>query len=94
MQKFFYDEVDSTWGLKPLPDSCAPVFLIASVWRTGSTLTQRLIVSSKDILMWGEPFADSSIIQKIKKSVVFFFYVVTYKSFFDFTKYIIHIFYN
>ena len=65
MQKFFYDEVDATWGLKPLPESCAPVFLIASVWRTGSTLTQRLIVSSKDILMWGEPFADSSIIQNL-----------------------------
>jgi hypothetical protein len=66
MQKLFYDKVDEVWDLKPSPESCAPIFLVASVWRTGSTLTQRLLVSSKNLLMWGEPFANSSIIQNLQ----------------------------
>ena len=65
MKPLFYEKVDKVWNLKPSSESCAPIFLITSVWRTGSTLTQRLIVSSKEILMWGEPFADSSIIQNL-----------------------------
>ncbi len=32
----------------------APVFLFAAGWRSGSTLLQRLIISSGQILMWGE----------------------------------------
>ena len=35
-----------------------PIFLLASGWRTGSTLLQRLICSSKEVMMWGEPFGD------------------------------------
>jgi hypothetical protein len=65
MKPLFYEKVDKVWNLEPSSESCAPIFLITSVWRTGSTLTQRLIVSSKEILMWGEPFADSSIIQNL-----------------------------
>ena len=51
-----------------------------------------LPISEKIIFTFTNLNCDSSIIQKIKKSIIFFFYVVTYKSFFDFTKYIIHIF--
>jgi len=32
----------------------APVFLFAAGWRSGSTLLQRLIMSSGKVLMWGE----------------------------------------
>ena len=32
----------------------APVFLFAAGWRSGSTLLQRLIISSGQVLMWGE----------------------------------------
>lgn len=31
-----------------------PVFLLASGWRTGSTLLQRLLCSHPDVHIWGE----------------------------------------
>jgi len=34
--------------------SAAPVFLFSAGWRSGSTLLQRLIISSGQVLMWGE----------------------------------------
>jgi hypothetical protein len=37
-------------------DSAAPVFVLASAWRSGSTLLQRLVMSGGDLLVWGEPF--------------------------------------
>ena len=65
MKNGFYQHVDRHWNLDPSPDSCKPIFLIASVWRTGSTLTQRLIVSSNELIMWGEPFASCAVIQNL-----------------------------
>ncbi len=46
------------WGNPEAIDD-DPVFLLASSWRSGSTLTQRLIVESGDIAMWGEPWDHS-----------------------------------
>src|SRR5262245_32576620 len=37
-------------------DGAAPIFLLSSGWRSGSTLVQRLINSDSSVLMWGEPF--------------------------------------
>lgn len=34
----------------------APVFVFAAGWRTGSTLLQRLLMSSGEIMIWGEPY--------------------------------------
>lgn len=34
--------------------TASPVFLFAAGWRSGSTLLQRLIISSGQVLMWGE----------------------------------------
>lgn len=36
------------------PISDAPIFILASGWRCGSTLLQRLLNSHTDILIWGE----------------------------------------
>jgi len=43
----------------------APVFLYACGWRAGSTLLQRLIVSSQQVLMWGEPYALCGLVQML-----------------------------
>jgi hypothetical protein len=43
----------------PDPVLCRdPVFLLSAGWRSGSTLVQRLLASSGDVLVWGEPFGD------------------------------------
>lgn len=33
-----------------------PVFLLGTGWRSGSTLLQRLVVSSGQVMIWGEPY--------------------------------------
>ena len=53
----------------PPPDGNAPIFMLASAWRSGSTLTQRLLVSSNEILMWGEPYDHSSLIRRLAESM-------------------------
>lgn len=41
------------------PRSCErPIFIFSAGWRSGSTLLQRLVASSNNTLMWGEPFGD------------------------------------
>jgi len=44
----------------PSPDN--PIFILAAGWRTGSTLLQRLVISSKQAMIWGEPFGPASIV--------------------------------
>ena len=53
----------------PMPEANAPVFMLASAWRSGSTLTQRLLVSSNELLMWGEPYDHSSLIRRMAESM-------------------------
>ena len=36
----------------------APIFILAAGWRSGSTLLQRLVMSSGQTLIWGEPYAN------------------------------------
>lgn len=38
-----------------------PVFIMAAGWRSGSTLLQRVLMSSPDLMIWGEPFARSGV---------------------------------
>ncbi|MGB3410130.1 MAG: sulfotransferase [Microthrixaceae bacterium] len=47
----------------PVDDS--PVLIFSAGWRSGSTLLQRLVVSSGSVLVWGEPYADSLPIQRL-----------------------------
>lgn len=53
-------------------DAASPVFLLAAGWRSGSTLLQRLICSSGDIVMWGEPLGEAAIIPKLADSLSVF----------------------
>jgi len=57
------------FDLIPQPPANAPIFMLASAWRSGSTLTQRLLVSSNQVLMWGEPYDHSSLIRRLAESV-------------------------
>jgi len=46
-----------------------PVFLLSAGWRSGSTLLQRLLCSSNELVMWGEPLGDSAVIPRMASSL-------------------------
>ena len=43
----------------------APVFLFAPTWRCGSTLLQRLVMSTGEIWMWGEVYTQAEPLQQM-----------------------------
>jgi len=47
----------------PEDDTVAPIFLLSAGWRSGSTLLQRLVMSDKRVLIWGEPYDECGLIQ-------------------------------
>jgi hypothetical protein len=47
----------------PEGDTVAPIFLLSAGWRSGSTLLQRLVMSDKRVLIWGEPYDECGSIQ-------------------------------
>lgn len=47
----------------PKDDPAEPIFLLSAGWRSGSTLLQRLIMSDKRVLIWGEPYDECGPIQ-------------------------------
>lgn len=47
----------------PQDDTAAPIFLLSAGWRSGSTLLQRLAMSDKRVLIWGEPYDECGAIQ-------------------------------
>lgn len=46
-----------------------PIFLLSAGWRSGSTLMQRLIMSDRRVLMWGEPYDECGLIQAMASSM-------------------------
>ena len=50
-------------------DSEYPVFILSAGWRSGSTLMQRLIISSNKVAIWGEPLGDAAIIPRLAYSI-------------------------
>lgn len=52
-------------------DSEKPVFIFSAGWRSGSTLIQRLLLSSGEIVVWGEPLGDAALIPRLSYSLSF-----------------------
>lgn len=46
-------------------DGEAPIFLLSAGWRSGSTMLQRLIMSDRRVLIWGEPYDECGLIQAL-----------------------------
>jgi hypothetical protein len=42
-----------------------PIFVLAAGWRSGSTLLQRLVMSSGKALVWGEPWGHAALIDAL-----------------------------
>lgn len=45
------------------------MFLLSAGWRSGSTLLQRLLCSSNEIVIWGEPLGDAAVIPRMASSL-------------------------
>lgn len=46
-----------------------PIFIMAATWRSGSTLLQRLVVSSGEALVWGEPWNRTDLVGIMRRSL-------------------------
>ncbi len=60
-------EINKRWPLNEKEEQAgpSPVFILSAGWGSGSTLMQRLIMSSGEILVWGEPLDQAAIIQRL-----------------------------
>jgi hypothetical protein len=47
------------------PSTAEPIFLLSAGWRSGSTLLQRQVMTSSDVLIWGEPFGHAAPIDQL-----------------------------
>ncbi len=47
-----------------------PIFVLGATWRSGSTLLQRLLLSSGDIMMWGEPWNRADLVPRLRESLL------------------------
>jgi hypothetical protein len=56
---------DAQNNLASEPDGNSPIFVLAAGWRSGSTLVQRMLVSSHEAIIWGEPYGRSGLIQAL-----------------------------
>jgi len=46
-------------------DTEMPIFLLATAWRSGSTLLQRILVTDRRLLLWGEPLGEMALPARI-----------------------------
>jgi len=53
-------------------DDEEPIFLLATGWRTGSTLMQRILVTDPKLLVWGEPHGDLDILNRLGEIIAGF----------------------
>jgi hypothetical protein len=57
-------QFDGQWQLPPVSAN-APLFVLAAGWRSGSTMVQRLLCSSQEVIVWGEPYARCELVQHL-----------------------------
>jgi len=50
-------------------DQDAPIFLLSTGWRAGSTLLQRILLTDPHLLLWGEPLGEMGLISRIAEMV-------------------------
>lgn len=55
-------DLDAT---NPEAAEAAPIFLLSTGWRAGSTLLQRILVTDPRLLLWGEPLGEMALVSRI-----------------------------
>jgi len=66
------DIIGNRWLSDEINDDAQPIFILSAGWRSGSTLLQRLIMSDKSVLIWGEPYGHANLIQGLSESLTAF----------------------
>lgn len=61
---------DRATALPPSNTADQPIFVLGATWRSGSTLLQRLLLSSGDIMMWGEPWNRADLVPRLRESLL------------------------
>lgn len=56
-------------GDTPYDEASEPVFLLATSWRTGSTLLQRVLMTDPSLFIWGEPWGRMSLFPRLADAV-------------------------
>ncbi len=56
----------------PVNDEEKPIFILSAGWRSGSTLLQRLVLSDRAVLIWGEPYAHCDLVRSMADSLCCF----------------------
>ena len=62
-----YSVFDQKWGIPPAESGHQPIFIFAAIWRSGSTLLQRLLCSDPSLILWGEPYTDTNLLPSLAK---------------------------
>lgn len=57
--------ITKRWPAVKSTSTAAPIFILAAGWRSGSTFLQRLVTSATSVLIWGEPYRHSAIIDSL-----------------------------
>jgi hypothetical protein len=42
-----------------------PLFILSAGWRSGSTLLQRMLIGNEQLMIWGEPYHRSNIVESM-----------------------------
>jgi Sulfotransferase family len=50
-------------------DTEAPIFLLSTGWRAGSTLLQRILVTDPNLILWGEPLGEMALVSRLTEMV-------------------------
>jgi len=67
------DAIVHRWGEGSAPAVSGPdqpIFIFGAGWRCGSTWLQRIVMSSGQALVWGEPFDRSGIVQSLSAQLL------------------------
>ncbi len=64
-----FEVLNATASRDPEPDAEEPVFLLATSWRSGSTLLQRILCTDPSLLLWGEPFGRMALLSRISAAL-------------------------
>jgi hypothetical protein len=57
-------------GEEAEPATDEPLFIFSAGWRSGSTLLQRLVVSTDSFFIWGEPYHQTDVIRRLAESLI------------------------
>lgn len=63
------DVIGRRWPSLRSQSQAEPVFIFAAGWRSGSTFLQRIVLSSNDIFIWGEPYRHAAVITSLSRQI-------------------------